>query len=260
MADESRLNLILCDEGYDAAAGEESISKLARIFGVMLAREHIEAASRAMAAAAEAVNGLPVDAIRAGIGRAVSDLRFVPMVGHRDTRPTEEQVKFALYRSLSEDEWTVQAGVSPAGIDARCDMLAVRRDDRIAVGGKIAWAGNEATCRPAQQVRDLGKEHRRAGGHAGCRRRHARPLRAGIHALAGIKGGRRPQEARGRPARQPRLPSVVSSAAGMARREPGRFLRASDFLARWFQIEGQTRTSSGYSAIDCACYRIDMIG
>ncbi|MFV3073159.1 hypothetical protein [Niveispirillum fermenti] len=154
MADESRLNLILCDEGYDAAAAEESISKLARIFGEMLAREHIEAASRARAAAVEAAQGLPVDAIRAGIGRAVSDFRFVPMVGHRDTRPTEEQLKFALYRSLSEDDWTVQAGVSPAGSDARCDMLAVRRDDRIAIGVKIAWAGKEASSRPAQQVRD----------------------------------------------------------------------------------------------------------
>lgn len=154
MADESRLTLVLSDEGYDAAAAEEGISKLARIFGAMLARKHIEAASCARAAAAEAAKGLPVDAIRAGVGRAVSDLRFVPAVGHRDTRPTEEQVKFALYRSLSEDDWTVQAGVSPVGSDARCDMLAVRRDDRIAIGVKIAWAGRDASSRPGQQVRD----------------------------------------------------------------------------------------------------------
>lgn len=96
MADESRLTLVLCDEGYDAAAEEKSISKLARIFGTMLAREHIEAATRAMAAAAEAAKGLPADAIRTGIGHSVSDLRFVPAAGHRDMRPTEEQLKFAL--------------------------------------------------------------------------------------------------------------------------------------------------------------------
>ncbi|KPF82732.1 hypothetical protein IP70_19935 [alpha proteobacterium AAP38] len=154
MADESRLTLVLSDEGYDAAAAEEGISKLARIFGAMLARKHIEAASRARTAAAEAANGLPVAAIRAGIGHAVSDLRFGPAVGHRDTRPTEEQVKFALYRSPSEDDWTVQAEVSPMGSDARCDMLAIRCDDRIAIGVKMAWAGKEASNRPGQQVRD----------------------------------------------------------------------------------------------------------
>ena len=100
---------------------------------------------------------MPIDIIRRGLDFAARDYMGISKTEPFDVKPKEDQIKCGLYRALAEANFLVhvEAACPRAALarnGARCDLLAIKRDKRIAIEIKTAWAADGWVNKPEEQA------------------------------------------------------------------------------------------------------------
>ena len=91
--------------------------------------------------------------IESGLKYAQEDYLEIALGIFNDVKPKEDQVKCALYRSFSEENYLVHAEASYERNKGRCDLVAIsNKQDYVAIEIKTAWAGTGWVNKPKRQA------------------------------------------------------------------------------------------------------------
>ncbi len=89
--------------------------------------------------------------IESGVKYACNDYVAISQFGSFDVKPKEDQLKCAFYRAFSEANFIVQAEAALERKGARCDLLVIGENKRVAIEFKTAWAGDGWVNKPPAQ-------------------------------------------------------------------------------------------------------------